>query len=172
MTTSTVAEFSVIKTWESDRRNPIRWLLSYILRHKIYIVGVFIGAFGNGIGAGLVAIHIGWGFDVMVNSGDVTQLGWVALSLIGTQFIRGLLMLGRNFCSEVIGQRVERDTRDELYLSLIGKSMSFHDNHATGELMARATNDVREMNLMFNPGLNLVTLTHRDTFVRAIRLPC
>ena len=26
----------------------------------------------------------------------------------------------------------------------------------TGDLMARATNDVREMNLMFNPGLNLV----------------
>jgi ATP-binding cassette subfamily B protein len=34
--------------------------------------------------------------------------------------------------------------------------MSFHDNQVTGDLMARATNDVREINLMFNPGLNLV----------------
>ena len=46
--------------------------------------------------------------------------------------------------------------RDELYVNLVGKSMSFYDNHVTGDLMARATNDVREINLMFNPGINLV----------------
>jgi ATP-binding cassette subfamily B protein len=43
-----------------------------------------------------------------------------------------------------------------LYLNLVGKSMSFHDSQATGDLMARATNDVREINMLFNPGLNLV----------------
>jgi ATP-binding cassette subfamily B protein len=62
----------------------------------------------------------------------------------------------RNFSAEVLGQRLERDTRDELYASLIGKSMSFHDLQPTGDLMARATNDVREVNLMLNPGVNLV----------------
>jgi ATP-binding cassette subfamily B protein len=153
---TTVAEFSIARSWQSDRRSPIRWLLSYAMRHKIYIIGVFIGALGNGIGAGLVALYIGWGFDVIVDSGDIKELGLVALSLIASQLIRGVLMLGRNLCSEIIGQRVERDTRDELYLSLIGKSMSFHDRQVTGDLMARATNDVREINLLFNPGMNLV----------------
>ncbi len=150
------AEFSVVQTWEPDRRTPMRWLISHAWHYKIYIFGVLVGAFGNGMGAGLVAIHIGWGFDVMVNSGDLAKLGWVAISLIVSQMIRGVLMLIRNLCSEVIGQRVERDTRDELYLSLIGKSMTFHDNQVTGDLMARATNDVREINLLFNPGMNLV----------------
>ncbi|MDF1514212.1 MAG: ABC transporter ATP-binding protein, partial [Anaerolineae bacterium] len=46
--------------------------------------------------------------------------------------------------------------RDELYISLIGKSMAFHDSYPTGDLMARATNDVREINFMFNPGFNMV----------------
>ncbi|HEY4720449.1 MAG TPA: ABC transporter ATP-binding protein, partial [Anaerolineae bacterium] len=69
---------------------------------------------------------------------------------------RGVLQLGRNFGSEVIGQRLERDTRHELYASLIGKSMTFHDQQSVGDVMARATNDVREVNLMLNPGLNLV----------------
>ena len=92
----------------------------------------------------------------LCNDGDVAQLGWIALSLVISQIIRGVLMLWRNFSSEVIGQRVERDTRDELYLDLVGKSMSFHDNQAVGDLMARATNDVREINLLFNPGVNLV----------------
>jgi len=67
-----------------------------------------------------------------------------------------VLQLGRNFGSEVIGQRLERDTRHELYASLIGKSMTFHDQQSVGEVMARATNDVREVNLMLNPGVNLV----------------
>jgi ATP-binding cassette subfamily B protein len=151
-----VSEFSVARAWESNRSGPARWLLSHVLRHKIFIVGVFIGAFGNSYLAGWVPLYIGQGFDVMTTSGDITTLGWISLWLIVTQLIRAGLMLGRNLCSEVIGQRVERDTRDELYLSLIGKSMSFHDNHATGDLMARATNDVREINLAFNPGLNLV----------------
>ncbi|MCX6045585.1 MAG: ABC transporter ATP-binding protein [Chloroflexi bacterium] len=36
------------------------------------------------------------------------------------------------------------------------KSMGFHDSRPTGEIMARATNDVRELALMMAPGLNLV----------------
>lgn len=154
--TSMLSEFSVVRAWESNRSGPARWLLSHVLRHKIFIVGVFIGAFGNSYLAGWVPLYIGQGFDVITNSGDISALGWIAIWLIVTQLIRAALMLGRNLCSEIIGQRVERDTRDELYLSLIGKSMSFHDSHATGDLMARATNDVREINLAFNPGLNLV----------------
>ncbi|MBN8618772.1 MAG: ABC transporter ATP-binding protein, partial [Anaerolineae bacterium] len=46
--------------------------------------------------------------------------------------------------------------RDELYASLLGKSMAFHDSQPVGEIMARVTNDVRELNLMMNPGLNLI----------------
>ena len=42
-----------------------------------------------------------------------------------------------------------------MYGSLMGKH-AVPDSHPAGDLMARATNDVREMNLMFNPGLNLV----------------
>jgi ATP-binding cassette subfamily B protein len=156
MTVATAAEFSVAKSWQSDRRGPSRWLLSHALRHKVYILGVFIGALGNAVGAGVVALYVGQGFNVILDSGDIQALGLIALWLIISQLIRGVFMLGRNLCSEVIGQRVERDTRDELYLSLIGQSMSFHDSQATGDLMARATNDVREINLFFNPGLNLV----------------
>ncbi len=154
--TTNAAEFSITKNWQADRREPVRWLLSHALRHPWLIVGVIVGALGNGLGAGLVAVYIGQGFEAVVNGPDYTALAWIALSLIVSQVIRGVLMLGRNFCSEIIGQRVERETRDELYLSLIGQSMSFHDSHATGDLMARATNDVREINMLFNPGMNLV----------------
>lgn len=149
------AEFSVEQAWHSDRRGPVRWLVSHLLRHKLLILGVLIGAFGNGLGAGLVPIFIGQGFDQVLAGASANMLAMTALLLIASQAGRAVLMLLRNFSSEIIGQRVERDTRDELYLSLVGKSMSFHDSQSTGDLMARATNDVREINLGFNPGLNL-----------------
>ena len=156
MGTSTYTEFSVERSWESDRRNPSWWLISHTMRHWPYLVGIMLGAFGNALGAGLLVTFVGRGFDDIISGAGLAALATTALLLVGSQLIRGLLMLTRNFCSEVIGQRVERDTRDELYLSLIGKSMSYHDRQATGDLMARATNDVREINLLFNPGVNLV----------------
>ena len=78
----TPAEFSVDRTWQPDHRSPTRWLLSHLLRYKLYIVGVFVGAFGNGIGAGLLFMHIGWAFNAIVEGADVVQLGWICLSLV------------------------------------------------------------------------------------------
>jgi len=80
----------------------------------------------------------------------------IALVIAMTQVVRGLLQLGRNFGAELIAQYVERDIRDELYVSLLGKSMTFHNLQPVGDTMARATNDVREVNFLFSPGINLV----------------
>ena len=155
--TVTVSEFAVAQGWTSDRRGPIRWLLSHVLRHKLFIIGNLLGAFSNAALAAWAPILTGQAFDAVgASPPDLGALGTAAALIAGSQVLRGGLQLVRNFSAEVIGQRMERDTRDELYSSLIGKSMSFHDLQPTGEVMARATNDVREVNLMFNPGLNLV----------------
>ena len=62
----------------------------------------------------------------------------------------------RNFSIEFLAQRIERDARDELYVSLLGKSQTFHGRQRIGDIMARATNDVRMLNFMFSPGLMLI----------------
>ena len=153
----TVSEFAVHQDWKSDRRGPVRWILSHTLQHKLSVLGVFAGALGNGALAAAVPVLIGRAFDAVGSTPpDLRGLATAAALVAVSQLVRSVLQLGRNFSSEIIGQRLERDIRDELYASLIGKSMSFHDMQPTGDLMARATNDVREINLMFNPGLNLV----------------
>ena len=153
----TLSEFSVQRAWSTDRRGPMRWLWSHIRRNWIWVVGVFAGALANAGLAGVVPMLSGQAFDVLqADPSNLRPLLGIAVLIAVSQIIRGLTQIGRNFSSEVLGQRLERDSRDEVYGSLMGKSMSFHDSHATGDLMARATNDVREINLMFNPGLNLV----------------
>ena len=69
---------------------------------------------------------------------------------------QGLTGLLRNFAGEFLAQHVEKDSRDELYVSLLGKSQTFHGRQRIGDIMARATNDVRALNFMFSPGVMLI----------------
>ncbi len=87
---------------------------------------------------------------------NLAKLGTLALVLGATQVIRGGLQLLRNLGFELTAQRTERNVREELYTNLLGKSMTFHSLQPIGDTMARATNDVRQVNLLFSPGLNMV----------------
>lgn len=118
---------------------------------------IFVGAIGNAALAAFVPVLTGNAFNAMLESPPKTSvLLPLALTIGISQIIRGVLQLGRNFGAELMAQKMERDIRDELYLSLLGKSMTFHNLQPVGDTMARATNDVREVNYMFSPGVNLV----------------
>lgn len=151
------AEFTLSLPYRTDRRGAARWLLSHSLRHWPWGVVMLVGALSNAALAAAIPIYTGLAFNAVLQSPpDVPALGRAALWIIATQLLRSVLQFGRNGGAEMIGQRLERDIRQELYASLLGKSMTFHSLQPVGDTMARATNDVREINLMFNPGLNLV----------------
>jgi ATP-binding cassette subfamily B protein len=115
---------------------------------------------------------IGQAFNLVLEpSPETTALLRIALIIAGTQVLRGVLQFGRNFSAELYGQRLERDIREELYVSLLGKSMTFHSLQPVGDVMARATNDVREINLMFSPGINLVVGSAIFMFMPLILAP-
>ena len=115
------------------------------------------GAAGNAGLAAVVPVLTGDAFNAMLKpTPDTSVLLPLALTIGISQIIRGVLQLGRNFGAELMAQHMERQVRDELYLSLLGKSMTFHNLQPVGDTMARSTNDVRELNYMFSPGLNLV----------------
>ncbi|MCK5634853.1 MAG: ABC transporter ATP-binding protein, partial [Anaerolineales bacterium] len=153
----TTADLTLPHTYQSDQRSPIRWIVSHVTRHWRMVILAFIGAFGNAALAALVPILTGVAFTtILTDPTDLKKLLLIVIWIAISQLIRGVLQFGRNFGAELIGQRLERDIRDELYSSLLGKSMTFHNLQPVGDTMARATNDVREINLMFNPGLNLV----------------
>jgi len=152
-----VTEFSISDILPSDRRSPLRWALSHVFRHKWALASLFSGALVNAAGAAAIPLFLGVSFNAILQTPpDYKTLGWSAIGLMLSQTVRAVWQLGRNFGSELIGQRLERDARAELYASLLGKSMTFHSLRPVGEIMARATNDVRELGLMLNPGINLI----------------
>ncbi|MCO6452590.1 MAG: ABC transporter ATP-binding protein [Caldilineales bacterium] len=151
------AEFTVKSKYASNRRSNLRWLSSHAVRHWYLWIILAIGAFSNAALAAAIPIFVGNAFDGILSDPPVVSvLATTAGLIIATQLLRSVLQFGRNFSAELLGQRLERDIRDELYGSLLGKSMTFHSLQPVGDTMARATNDVREINLMFNPGINLV----------------
>jgi ATP-binding cassette, subfamily B, bacterial len=150
------AEFTLTRP-TFNRTNAVRWIISHVTRHWGIIVLLLIGAFGNAALAAVVPVLVGDAFNAMLQPApDTSVLLPLALIIGGTQVVRGILQLGRNFGAELLGQRLEREIRDEVYISLLGKSMTFHSLQPVGDTMARATNDVREINFMFSPGVNLV----------------
>jgi len=121
------------------------------------VIMLVVGAIGNAVLAVVVPILTGDAFNAMLApQPDTSVLLPLAITIGISQVIRGVLQLGRNFGAELMAQKMERDIRDELYLSLLGKSMTFHNLQPVGDTMARSTNDVREVNYMFSPGVNLV----------------
>jgi len=151
------SEFTLPQRFRSDRRTPFRWILSYVIHYWWIGIILVVGAVANAALAAVVPLYIGQAFNIILaEPPDLTALLRIAFFIALTQVLRGVLQFGRNFSAELLGQRLERDIRAELYISLLGKSMTFHSLQPVGDTMARASNDVREINLMFSPGVNLV----------------
>src|SRR3972149_3632697 len=114
------SEFSIQLKWAAEHRNnAARWVISHSLRNKTWIVILLIGAIGNATGASLMFVFIGQAFYAVATLPiNYTLIGIAAISIAVSQIVRGVLQLGRNFGCEVIGQRLESDTRHEPYARL------------------------------------------------------
>ena len=151
------SEFTLVRAPFERMRGPVHWIWSHAIRYWPILIMLVAGAIGNAALAAAVPVLVGNAFNDMLRPNPVlSSLIPLAIILGGSQIVRGVLQFGRNFGAELMAQRLERDIRDEIYVSLLGKSMTFHNLQPVGDTMARATNDVREINLMFSPGINLV----------------
>jgi ATP-binding cassette subfamily B protein len=150
-------EYQVPARVAARRDSPIGWITAHFIQYWYWGLTTLIGAIGNASLAAVVPVMVGRALNALQETPPRTELLLqIALIIVVTQVIRGALQLGRNFSAELLGQLMERDIRHELYTSLLGKSMTYHSLLPVGDVMARATNDVREINFMFSPGFNLV----------------
>ncbi|MBM4429945.1 MAG: ABC transporter ATP-binding protein [Chloroflexi bacterium] len=150
-------EFTVADEYLYDRSGPGRWIVSHLLRYPLFPLAAFLATVLNNWFYSSIQVVVGRGFDVITTPGwhTATLLG-LALTVVGFGLGQGLTGLMRNFSMEFLAQHIERDSRQELYISLLGKSQTFHGRQRIGDIMARATNDVHMLNLMFSPGVMLI----------------
>ncbi|MBT3275260.1 MAG: ABC transporter ATP-binding protein [Spirochaetales bacterium] len=151
------AEFLISDAYRYNRRGPVRWITSHALRYPLFPLLLIVLSFFNNFAYSNIQILIGRGFDTIIAPGWQSKaLLSIALAIIGFAVIQGVAGLVRNFSTEFLSQRIERDSRAEMYADLLGKSQTFHSRQRIGDIMARATNDVRMLNMMFSPGVMLI----------------
>jgi ATP-binding cassette subfamily B protein len=151
-------EFRVADARTYDQRGPVRWLASHLLRYPLLLLSFAVAATLTQALFSAVPRLTGLAFDEVARAEPSTRrLLVIAVVLLVLALVRGVIDIINSFSIETLGQRLERDTRDELYASLLGKSQTFHNRQRVGDIMARAGNDVRQLNPMMNPGVALIT---------------
>ena len=150
-------EFTIADERHYNRRGPVRWIISHVLRYKRYLAIFVVGTILSQVLTAIIPNLIGLAFNEIVRpQPSLSALGVIALETLGVVALLFFTGPAGVFGSEVLAQRLERDTRDELYLSLLAKSQTYHNQQRVGDIMARATNDVRQLNPMINPGVSLI----------------
>jgi ATP-binding cassette, subfamily B, bacterial len=149
-------EFTISNEYRYDRRAPGRWVLSHIVRYPVLPVVFILTAIGMAAAQSLGAVFVGRTFDVLIGGGGLNELAVASLWVVAAYLGYGATDIVNSLALRVLGQRVERDTRTELYLSLLGKSQTFLSRQPVGDLMARATYDVQQVSLMVAPNSGLI----------------
>jgi ATP-binding cassette subfamily B protein len=76
-----------------------------------------------------------------------------AAGIFGAAAGRSLAQYGRQYLGQVLGQKVAYDLRNSIYNRLQRLSFAYHDNHQTGQLMSRATQDVEAVQQFIQMGI-------------------
>ena len=150
-------EFTIDNEYQYNLRSPLRWLQSHIMRYPWLLIVFVLTTAGMGGAQSMSAVLVGRAFDTVNNGLGVAALTFAALLVVISYVSFGLFDIVNSLVIRVLAQRVERDARDELYLSLLSKSQTYHGRQRIGDLMARATNDVQQVNQFVFPALGLTT---------------
>nr|MBA3872162.1 ABC transporter ATP-binding protein [Anaerolineae bacterium] len=139
------SEFTVSDTYPYNRSNPIRWIFSHVLRYKLFFfltVGLY---FTSWIANAYSRILIGDAAGEIIAPTAADGLLKISLVVLFVLLLTSISDLIGSLLIETIAQRMTRDSREELYISLLGKSQTFHDRQRVGDIMARATDDMNQM---------------------------
>jgi ATP-binding cassette subfamily B protein len=150
-------EFTVESVYAYDRASTGRWLRSHLLRFPLLPTLSLAGTLANNALLAVPPLLIGRAFDTVLSpTPDPNVLLLIAGLVLATGLLRALFQIVSAWSLETLAQRLARDAREELVISLLGKSQTFHNRQQVGDIMARATSDVQQLSFMINPGIGLI----------------
>jgi ATP-binding cassette subfamily B protein len=153
----TKREFQVENEYRYRQGGAVRWILSHVMRYPYLPLILILSAVATNYTYSNIQLYVGKAFDVITTAGfHLDDLMLPVIVILISALGEGLSGLLRSFSAEFLAQKIERNSREELYHSLLGKSQTFHGKQRIGDIMARSTNDVRALNFMFSPGLMLI----------------
>lgn len=131
----------------------VRRLLQYVRPYRKLVVAALV----------LIAIESGmqlagpmltrWTIDTALPSRNATLVTQVALLFAASLLLQFGAAYGETIFTNLLGQRVMRDLRGELFTHLQRLPISFFDRTPVGRLVTRVTSDVEALNELFTSGV-------------------
>jgi ATP-binding cassette, subfamily B, multidrug efflux pump len=117
----------------------------------------------------LVPLIVGQAIDDLQKT-EVTwrKLSYYSLLILGVSLVSGTFLFLQRRILIGMSRHIEYDLRRDFYGHLVDQPLSFYQDHRTGDLMARATNDLAAVRQLAGP---MIMYTLQTIFVVLIILP-
>jgi ATP-binding cassette subfamily B multidrug efflux pump len=142
----------------------LRSLLPYMRRYRsTYLFGLLFVVISN-ILTTLGPRFLERAIDELTRSAPLRAVAWSIALMVFVAVVGGAARYGMRECLNSGSRRVETDMRDDLFGHLLRQDAGFYDRHPTGDIMARATNDLTALRMVAGPALMYLV----DTTMRAM----
>ncbi len=139
----------------AQRYDPalMRRLLAYLRPHRLLVGGAVVLLMLN---AGLTLVGpvlTQQALDAAIPRRDLALLGTLAGLFLAALAVEFVAEYAQTILTTLIGQRVMRDLRQQIFRHLQRLSIPYFDRHPVGRLMTRVTSDVETLNELFSSGV-------------------
>src|SRR3989441_2237589 len=148
----------------NDLRQFLRYFRPYRASLIVGIVCIIAGVIFNVS----IPLIVGRAIDAKWTEVTWTKLTIAAAKVLGASAFSGLFLFLQRRILIGMSQHVEYDLRNDFYARLVEQPLSFFHEHRTGDLMARATNDLGAVRQLAGP---MIMYSLHTVFVVIIILP-
>ena len=125
----------------------------YLWRYRRPLSRGFTALVLKDAAAALTPLLIRGGVDALTQGFRLERLVWFSVALAGLSAVKGLFQYWMRVILIGVSRDIEYDLRNDLFTRLIGLSRDFYSRFRTGDIMARATNDLNAVRMMLGPGI-------------------
>ena len=144
--------------------HELRTLLPYLRPHRRTIgIGLVLVAISNLFNT-LAPRFVQRAIDALNEGGPFGEVRRAILLLLAVALAGGIARYGMRELLNSGSRRVEYDLRNRLYAHIQRMSAAFYGRYATGDVMARTTNDLLSVRMVAGPALMYLV----DTVLRAL----
>ena len=142
----------------------LRALVPYLRAHRKALgFGLALVVVSN-LFTTIAPLFIERAIDALTLGAPFATVRSAVLLLLGTAALGGVARYGMRDLLNSASRRVEYDLRNRLYAYIQELSAEFYDRYATGDVMARTTNDLLAVRMVAGPALMYLV----DTLVRTL----
>ena len=139
--------------------SDFRFLIPYLRRHRgQFVIGIGALILKDAAGVGLPLL-IREAIDSLTSGKPLRAVFYVAGMMVGLSLVKGFFQYWMRVILIGASRDIEFEIRNDLFRKLISLSPDYFAQNRTGDIMARATNDLNAVRMMLGPGVMYWTET-------------